>query len=126
MNNIKKYIILIIFIISIPVLATAQNNLYGSIWNIEFDKKLNKKFDLSTEFELRTIYYLRLIERGSWSLQADYNLSKHIDLGAGYELKNQLDTKYAKYLFQKQVVYTNRGQIEIPGDFTFKLREKSK
>jgi hypothetical protein len=103
-------------------IVLAQSESYGTWTSIEVNKKINK-LDIGVESEIRTIYYLRLLDRWSIGLKADYNLMKHLKVGVGYQFMNTLDKKYLNYQFRNRLNTSATGKIKIE-NFTFSLREK--
>ena len=101
---------------------TAQNERYGTWTSIGIEKKLNK-WNFGAETELRTVCYLRLINRWSLGLSADYDLLKQLKVGAGYQLMNTLDTKYLNYQIRNRFNASATGKLNL-SHFTFKLRER--
>ena len=108
----KNIILLICLLLPISFLV-AQSESYGTWTNLSVEKKLNKKWDIGAEAELRTIYYVRLIERMSLGVSADYDIIKGWKVGAGYQLMNRLDTKYLNYQLR------NRANISTSGTYSF-------
>ena len=100
----------------------AQRESYGTWTSFGVDKKLNK-WNLSAETELRTIYYLRLIDRWSLGFSTDYSILKQLKVGVGYEFMNTLDKKYLNYQFRNRFNVSTAGKLKFQ-DFTFSLREK--
>ena len=114
-------------IISVVVLLTLFASLhaqsqYGTWTSISVDKKLNKKWTVGAETELRTIYYVRLINRWDLELNAKYKINKLFDASLSYQFMNVLDPKYLNYQFRNRV----NADIEAGkkwGDFAFSLSE---
>ena len=95
---------------------------YGTWTSISVDKKLNKKWTVGAETELRTIYYVRLINRWDLELNAKYKINKLFDASLSYQFMNVLDPKYLNYQFRNRV----NADIEAGkkwGDFAFSLSE---
>lgn len=118
--GIKTVLFTLLFIATITI--NAQDSQYGSIVSATVNKEFNQ-WELSSTLELRTIYYLRLVERASAELEADYKINKHFKIGLGYELKNVLDTKYDDYQIRHRGFVSAYAKQKW-GDFTFSLREK--
>ncbi len=121
MNNINKIFTTFFLLITSQILFSQAEN-FGTWTTLSIEKKINK-WDLSTETELRTVYYIRLIERWSLGVSADYNLIKPIKIGIGYDLMSKLDTKYLNYQLRNRVNGFVSGKFKI-SDFSFTLRER--
>jgi hypothetical protein len=103
----------------------AQNEQYGTWLSIGGEKKIDK-WELSAETELRTIYYLRLVDRWSIGVSADYDVLKQLKLSLGYQLMNSLDydKDYVKsYFIRNRVNASATGKLKW-GDLSFSLRER--
>lgn len=123
----KKVVIIsfLIFAASIITRTYAQSGSYGTWTGIEVDKDY-KKWGFSAETELRTIYYLRLIDRWSMGISADYSLTKGLKAGLGYELMSKLDydPDYVKSYFIRNRFYGwATGKVKV-NDFSLSLRER--
>jgi len=118
----KKFILILILVFSFGQLVLAQSESYGTWTSIGVEKKLHK-WNLSAETELRTIYYLQLIDRWSVGLSADYNALKYVKVGVGYLFMNSLDKKYDNYQFRNRFYVSTTGKVKF-SDFSFSLREK--
>jgi len=101
MNNINKILTaFLLLIITQSLFSQAEN--FGTWTTIGIEKKVNK-WDFGAETELRTVYYVRLIERWSLGVSADYNINKPIKVGVGYDLMSKLDTKYLNYQMRNRM-----------------------
>lgn len=121
----KRYFLIMICFGFFTIQAMAQNEQYGTWLSIGGEKKINK-WELSAETELRTIYYLRLVDRWSIGVSADYDLLKQLKLSLGYQLMNSLDydKDYVKsYFIRNRVNASATGKLKW-GDFSFSLRER--
>lgn len=103
-------------------LLNAQEENFGTRISVGCEKKLDN-WSFSAEGEVRTIYYVRLINRGSLQLAADYKIAKPFSVGAGYEIMNFLDVKYKDYQLRNRLYFQASGKYEL-NRFTFSLREK--
>lgn len=118
----KRNILSLLILFVIVIGSNAQTNQFGTWSSIALDKKINKKWTVGTEAELRTIYGVRLINRGSFELNSEYKINKLLDANLSYQLMNVLDPKYLNYHFR------NRFNADIKaekkwGDFSFGLSE---
>ena len=113
---------IVLFAMIIALNLYGQKEQYGLWLNVQLDKKVNKwQFELSSE--LRTVYYLRLIERGSIKLTTDYSLSKAFEISAEYALMNTLDAKYKNYQIRHRAALGFGYDIEF-GDVKLEMKEK--
>lgn len=117
----KKFIILLL--LTLPVAALWAQGQYGSWTTISLEKELSKKWELAAEAEMRTIYYVRLMERASLGLSADYTILKGWKVGAGYQIMNKLDTKYLNYQLRNRFNISTSGRLKF-NDLTISLRER--
>lgn len=117
-----KSLLLTVFFVFVRVCVFAQAENYGTRLSAGVEKKLDH-LTLSAEGELRTMYYVRLISRGSLQLTADYQVAKPLSFGAGYEFMNFLDTKYKDYQLRHRLFFYAGGKCKW-NRFTISLREK--
>lgn len=96
MKHLRVLILAFIFIFTGLSSIKAQNEQYGLWLSFKADKNYGK-WSLGAESELRTVYFLRLIDRGSISLEAKYDFMKRLKAGLSYTLMNALDVKYRNY-----------------------------
>ncbi|MDR0811966.1 MAG: DUF2490 domain-containing protein [Paludibacter sp.] len=120
--------ILLLTVISFFVLAAYSQQETGVWASLSLDKKINKKWNIGVETDIRTIggndlYFVRLIDRWSFSVNANYSLFKPVKLGVTYMIMNKLDTKYANYQWRNRILLTASGKQKW-GDFSFSLRER--
>ncbi|HRZ98768.1 MAG TPA: DUF2490 domain-containing protein [Paludibacter sp.] len=121
MNNINKILAaFLLLIITQSLFSQAEN--FGTWTTIGIEKKVNK-WDFGAETELRTVYYVRLIERWSLGVSADYNINKPIKVGVGYDLMSKLDTKYLNYQMRNRMNVFVSGKLKF-NDLSFTLRER--
>ena len=118
MRKITFVLFLLAFLTGVKTMAQAQ---YGTWTSVGVEKKLGK-WKLEADTEIRTIYYLRLINRWSIGLDAEYKIAKPLEVGLSYTLMNVLDQKYLNYQFR------NRFNVGITGKqkwgrFDFSLSE---
>ena len=116
----KISFILLLFSFFITEKSSAQAE-YGTWSSIEIEKKIGK-WNFEAETELRTIYYLRLVNRWSIGLDAEYKIAKPLQVSFGYTLMNVLDKKYLNYQFRNRFNSGITGKKKW-GDFGFSLSE---
>ncbi|MEZ4910317.1 MAG: DUF2490 domain-containing protein [Saprospiraceae bacterium] len=117
-----KQLLSIVLIIISSVQLFSQDEQYGLWLNYQLDKKL-KNWHFELESELRTVYYLQLIERGSIKLTSRYNFTKRLDLSAEYGLINVLDVKYDNYQIRHRFALELGYTLKF-GDLKFGIKEK--
>ena len=122
-KNIKIFVSLLLFISMSTPLLHAQGQSYGVWTNVTVDKKINKKWSMEADAEIRTIQYLRLIDRASVGISADYKITKNWKAAAAYQLYNTLDTKHLNYQWRNRISATTAYSLKY-SNFTFALRER--
>lgn len=117
----KGNIILLFFLLlaSIKIQAQSQS---GTWWSISADKELNKKWGIEAGTELRTIYFLRLINRWTLGAGINYKIAKPIKFGIGYQMMNVLDEKYLNYQIRHRFKADLSGRLKW-NDLSFGLTE---
>jgi len=98
---------------------------YGTWTTFGINTKFHK-WEFGTDTELRTVYFVRLINRWSLGVSADYNLLKQLKVGLGYQFMNELDYNpdYSKYyFFRNRFNATATGKIKFL-NFNISLRER--
>ncbi len=122
MNSFRNlFTAFVLMLITQPLFSQAES--FGTWTDISVEKELTKKWNIEAETELRTIYYVRLIERWSLGLSTDFSINKHFDVALGYDFQNKLDLKYLNYQFRNRFNASGTGKWKF-NDFTFSLREK--
>ena len=112
--------ILCLFLVLISEKTSAQAE-YGTWTSVGIEKKTGK-WNFEADTELRTIYYLRLINRWSIGFDAEYKIAKPLEIGFGYTLMNVLDQKYLNYQFRNRFNAGITGKQKW-GRFDFSLSE---
>lgn len=104
--------------------AKSQSSSDFGIWsNIEVDKKLNKKWTLSGELELRTRENSSEIGRWGATLGGDYNITKEIKAGLAYQFQYVHDIEYQDFQPRHRFFGFLQGRKKW-GNFIFSLRER--
>ncbi|HOS46163.1 MAG TPA: DUF2490 domain-containing protein [Paludibacter sp.] len=123
-KNVKALVSLLFFIsISIPLSNAQEAHSFGVWANVAVDKKINKKWSVEADAELRTISYVRLINRASIGVATDYKITKDWKAYLGYQLYNTLDAEYNNYQLRNRFTAGTAYDLDI-GNFTFTLRER--
>jgi hypothetical protein len=122
MKQMMKFLLLIPLILAGMILY-AQENAFNTWTTIDVKYKLQKKWELSAETELRTLNFFEHTNRLSLELDGTYKINKHLLAGAGYMLMNFYDSKYDDYQLRNRFNAFVTGRQKL-GDFTFSLREK--
>ncbi len=116
----KTFYILLLLVILTGQKAIAQQQ-YGTWTSIGIEKKVGK-WNFEADTEIRTIHYLRLINRWSIGLDAEYKIAKPIQIGLSYTFMNVLDQKYLNYQFRNRLNAGITGKQKW-GNFDFSLSE---
>ena len=137
----KNLLFFLVLLFAFPVFAQEETGMWSSI---SVDKKLNKKWTVGAETELRTfggtdkntyndMYFVRLIDRWSFSVNTAYSPIKPVKISATYIIMNKLDTKYigtdfsdteySHYQWRHRVYFSVSGKQKW-GNFSFSLRER--
>ena len=119
--TLKKFILIFALFIGITGMLKAQNQ-YGTWTSVGLEKKTGN-WNFGAETEVRTIHYVRLINRWSLGLNADYKIAKPLKVGLGYEFMNVLDEKYLNYQFRNRFNADITGKQKL-GNISFSLRER--
>lgn len=117
----KKNFLIFGLLIAMSGVLNAQNQ-YGTWTSAGLEKKAGN-WNFGAETELRTIHYVRLINRWSLSMNAEYKIAKPLKVGIGYEFMNVLDEKYLNYQFRNRFNADISGKQKL-GNFAFSLRER--
>lgn len=87
-------------------------------------KKINKKWNIGAEAELRNGNFYGLIDRASLQLEANYNFNKYLKFSASYQAMEYYDFKYSDYQFRNRFSLGATGKFKI-SRFTVSLRERA-
>ena len=79
-----KKLLLIIVASLLPIWGYAQSDDFGTILSVEADKKINKKFTVGLEAEMRTRDDVKTVDRWSAGVQVSYKLLSWLKASAGY------------------------------------------
>lgn len=77
--------------------CSAQSDDFGMWTSVELEKKVNKKFSLGLEAEMRTRDDAGEMDRWSFGLSGSYKLTKWLKAGAGYTLLYDNNEKCSYY-----------------------------
>ncbi len=120
--KIKIPISVLCFLFFIPA-AFSSNDDFG-IWTyIEVEKKINKKFSVNGELELRTKDNSEEIARWGLKLGGDYTVIKGLKVGAAYQYLHFHDTKYWNFQPRHRFIMYAQGRYKW-NRFVFSLRER--
>ncbi len=102
-------ILLIVFLglLFVQQPCSAQSDDFGMWTSVELEKKVNKKFSLGLEAEMRTRDDAGEMDRWSFGLSGSYKLTKWLKAGAGYTLLYDNNEKCSYY---------DEGDDVEPGD----------
>ena len=139
-NRIVKILILTA-VVCISGHTVAQNSEFGTWTSAGIEKKLNKKWSIEAEGELRTQNNMKNIDRWSGSVGVDYKLCKFLKLGLSYEflytynreewkdhynssnVQNGYNVNHAYWMPKHRVSFDVTGSHDF-GRFSFSLRER--
>ncbi|MCD7973758.1 MAG: DUF2490 domain-containing protein [Candidatus Azobacteroides sp.] len=116
------YLLLIFLFIALGEIY-AESDDFGIWTSIEVDKKLNKKWNLNGEFELRTRDNTSEVARWGAKVGADYSFIKGLKVGAAYQFLYFHDIKYWDFQPRHRFIGYVQGRQKV-GRFTFSLRER--
>ena len=83
-NNDMKRLFGVLALAMMSVAGFAQSDDFGTILSVEADKKINKKFSVGLEAEMRTRDDVKKVDRWSAGVQASYKVSSWLKASAGY------------------------------------------
>lgn len=81
----KSFFYTLAFVV-LPLASWAQGDDFGTILSVEADKKINKKFSVGLEAEMRTRDDVKTVDRWSGGIQASYKVFSWLKASAGYTL----------------------------------------
>ena len=82
----RRFIVLMLALATLPFSSWAQGDDFGTILSVEADKKINKKFTVGLEAEMRTRDDVKTVDRWSGGIQAAYKVLPWLKVSAGYTL----------------------------------------
>lgn len=104
--------------------SKAQSSNDFGIWsNIEIEKKINKKWSMNGEVELRTRENSSEIGRWGLALGGDYSIVKGVKAGAAYQFIYFHDIEYSDFQPRHRFICYLQGRKKW-GNFSFSLRER--
>ena len=92
-----RRIALFIVVMALPVLGYAQGDDFGTILSVEGDKKINKKFSVGIEAEMRTRDDVQTVDRWSGGVSASYKFLPWLKASAGYTLLYENNERISYY-----------------------------
>ena len=101
--------ILVLALMVMPLGAAAQSDDWGSILSVEVEKKIDKKFSLDFEAEMRTRDDMETVDRWSGEVSASYKLTSWLKASAGYTFLYDNNEKYSYYDADDDVVKRDIG-----------------
>lgn len=90
----KKKLCLLMVLLPVVSFAQKQCSDFGIWTSIGAEKKLNKKWSVGVETEMRTRDNTSTIDRWSFGVNGEYKATKRLKFGAGYELLYDHNEKY--------------------------------
>ena len=109
--DVMKYKLFFLALVTFPIGALAQSDDFGTILSVEADHKVNKKFNVGVEAEMRTRDDVKTIDRWSAGVNASYKLTSWLKATAGYTFLYDNNVKYSYY--DEDDVEVTRGLLDI-------------
>ncbi|MBP9637176.1 MAG: DUF2490 domain-containing protein [Bacteroidaceae bacterium] len=109
----------------VPTTLRAQRDDWGASYNLELEKEITKKFDISFEEEWRTRNDFQTTDRWMTTIGADYKLNEMLKFGADYSLinYNSPNAKFAQWEVRHRWSAYLTASAEV-GRVKISLREK--
>jgi hypothetical protein len=119
----NKFSVILVFLMTIPLISSAQTNDFGIWTTIEATKKF-RRWDLGVEAELRTRENTSEVQR--WSLEADiaFRVFKPLQTGISYKYISINDAEYNDFQPRQRYSFYVKAKKKV-GDFTFSLKEQA-
>ena len=95
----------------LPIWALAQSDDFGTILSVEAEHKVNKKFSVSIEAEMRTRDDVKTMDRWSAGVGVSYKLTSWLKASAGYTFLYDNNEKYSYY--DENDVEVTKGIIDV-------------
>lgn len=108
-NNDMKRLFGVLALAMMSVAGFAQSDDFGTILSVEADKKINKKFSVGLEAEMRTRDDVKKVDRWSAGVQASYKVSSWLKASAGYTFLYDNNEKASYYDDDDEVVTRDIG-----------------
>lgn len=122
MNHLRICTLTLIALLTTTLAYSQTTNDFGIWTSLGLEKKLGK-WDLGTEFELRTMDNTSKINRVSLQFDASYALWKPLKVGLSYQFIDFNDTKYSDFQPRYRFSLFATGSQKL-GHFNFSLRER--
>lgn len=120
----KYRLFIFVFLWFSVMTATGQSSSDFGIWStIEIQKKLNKKWSMNGEAELRTRENSSEIGRWGLKIGGDYTIIKEIKVGLAYQFLYFHDIEYWDFQSRHRFIGFLQGRKKW-GNFAFSLRER--
>jgi hypothetical protein len=120
--NSKKYPAAVFLFLSC-LAAQAQTTDFGIWTSMETEKKVNSKWSLNGELELRTSENSGEINRWGLKLGSDYSIVRNLKVGAACQFLYFHDMEYADFQPRRRLIAFVQGKQKF-GNFVFSLRER--
>ena len=111
-NNDMKRLFGVLALAMMSVAGFAQSDDFGTILSVEADKKINKKFSVGLEAEMRTRDDVKKVDRWSAGVQASYKVSSWLKASAGYTFLYDNNEK-ASYYDDDDEVYPIKHRMNL-------------
>ncbi len=117
----KGALVLCAFLLMFGTKIKAQSR-YGNWTNISIEKKINKKWKVGLDQELRTINLLSRLKRWSIGTNIEYKIISPLRVGISYKLMDVFDEKYQNYQFRHRIQPYFDTKLSFY-NFTFSVKE---
>ena len=98
-------------LVLLPLGAWAQSDDFGTILSVEGEHKVNKKFSIGVEAEMRTRDDVKTVDRWSAGVDASYKLTSWLKASAGYTFLYDNNEKFSYY--DEDDVEVTKGILDI-------------
>ncbi|NDW08557.1 DUF2490 domain-containing protein [Dysgonomonas sp. 520] len=105
------------------ITAKGQSDDFGIWSNIEIEKKINKKWAVNGELEMRTRENSSEIARWGLKVGGDYSIIKEVKVGLAYQFLYFHDIEYWDFQPRHRFIGFLQGRKKW-GNFVFSLRER--
>ncbi len=127
-----KKLIYMLFLFAVPMFVHAQENDFGMIYSIGATKKIDKKWSVGAEAELRTRNDARTVDHLTAAVEGSYKFTTWLKLSAQYKfLSDRREEKLKQWDTYRPSYFTpkHRVSVSLTGDvkvdrFKLSLRER--
>ena len=128
----KKQLHTLLFMMLMPLAVMAQDNDFGMNYSAGITKKIDKKWSVGGELEMRTCNNTQTFSRFSGAVEGQYKFTKWLKASAEYkflydrrnEKLNEMSTYRPSYFTPRHRVSVSLTADATKGRFKFSLRER--